>query len=156
MSETTPFRYASADDSPGFLLWKVTALWQQQLGRVFENFGITQTQYALLASLRWFETQDQATTQTSLAAHARIEPMTLSKAIRRLEDDGLVARVASESDSRALVVRATTKGRRLTDRAVLAVEQADEEFFGRLNARALGAFKSTMIDLVALNAEPPG
>lgn len=151
MADATPFRYASADDSPSFLLWKVTALWQQELARVFDGFGITQTQYAILASLRWFEEHEEPTTQIALATHARIEQMTLSKAIRKLADDGLVTRVAAEHDARAITVRPTTKGRRITEKAIVAVEQADEDFFGRLDARSLDSFKSTMSRLIDAN-----
>ena len=72
MSDQSPFKHAKADDSAGFLLWKLTALWQRKLRVVFDGFGITQTHYALLASLRWFEEHREPTTQALLARHARI------------------------------------------------------------------------------------
>ena len=37
MPDESPFRHASADDSAGFLLWKVTTLWQQQLSSVLDG-----------------------------------------------------------------------------------------------------------------------
>ena len=142
MTDASPFRHATADDSAGFLVFKLTLLWQHRLQRVFDAFGITQTQYAILASLRWFEEQRTPTTQGALAAHARIEPMTLSKAIRRLEAVGLVARASSSADSRAIVVTLTAKGRRATQRAVVAVEDADDDFFGRLSGEQLKRYKA--------------
>jgi DNA-binding MarR family transcriptional regulator len=105
VGDESPFRYAEADDSPGFLLWKITALWQQTLAGVLGHFGITQTQHAILASLRWFEERRKPATQADLAEHAKLEKMTLSKAIRRLEGDGLVKRAQSSSDGRATQVR---------------------------------------------------
>ena len=155
MVERSPFRHAKADDSAGFLLWKLTALWQQRLGAVFGALGITQTQYAILASLRWFEETGQPTTQALIAAHARIEPMTLSKAIRKLADDGLAAREQSGADSRALVVRLTPKGRRLTQRAIVAVESADEEFFGRIGKKPLATWKSLAVSLIGSEGPAP-
>jgi len=34
MAEGSPFKHEQADDSPGFLLWKLTALWQEKLAGV--------------------------------------------------------------------------------------------------------------------------
>jgi DNA-binding MarR family transcriptional regulator len=148
VADASPFRHATPDDSAGFLLWKLTALWQRKLALVFDSFGITQTQYAIMASLRWFEEHREPTTQTLLAEHARLEPMTLSKAIRKLEERDLVVREQSVADSRAVAVRLTAKGRRLTRKAVVAVEAADEEFFGRLSPRQLETYKALAIALI--------
>jgi MarR family transcriptional regulator for hemolysin len=30
MPEASPFKHVEADDSAGFLLWKITALWQRK------------------------------------------------------------------------------------------------------------------------------
>jgi len=148
MADASPFRHATPDDSAGFLLWKLTALWQRKLAQVFDGFGITQTQYAIMASLRWFEEHREPTTQALIAEHARLEPMTLSKAIRKLEDDGLVARGQSATDSRAITVRLTAKGRNMTQKAVVAIESADDEFFGQLDAQQLATYKSLMVALI--------
>jgi MarR family transcriptional regulator for hemolysin len=147
-NDQSPFKHAKADDSAGFLLWKLTALWQRKLGVVFEAFGITQTHYAILASLRWFEEHREPTTQALLAKHARIEPMTLSKAFGRLEKNGLVVREQSALDSRAITVLLTAKGRKLTRKAIVAVENVDDEFFGRLSRPALTRYKSLVVALI--------
>ncbi|HEY3859841.1 MAG TPA: MarR family transcriptional regulator [Gammaproteobacteria bacterium] len=151
MSEDSPFRHAKADDSPGFLLWKLTALWQQKLAEVLDAHGITQTQYAILASLRWFEEQAEPPTQAHLAEHTRIDKMTLSKALRRLEIQRLVKRSPSRQDSRAMEVAFTAKGRKLIPRAVVAIETADAEFFGRLDVRDLAAYQALTAALITGN-----
>ena len=151
-----PFRFQRADDSPGFLFWKLTSLWQQRLAEVFSEFGITQTQYAILASLRWFEQQGEPPSQAHLVAHAKIEKMTLSKAIRRLEEDGFVRRVPSATDSRAVDVGFTAKGRRVVEHAVVAVERADDQFFGVVPARRVDEFKSLLRAIITGNQEPLG
>jgi DNA-binding MarR family transcriptional regulator len=152
VADESPFSHAEADDSPGFLLWKVTALWQRRLAALLESFGITQTQYAILASLRWFEEHEQPTTQTDLAEHAKLEKMTLSKAIRRLEADGLVRRTPSTSDGRATQVRLIAKGRKLTDAAIVAVEEADDAFFASYSAGELATYRKSMLALIAANS----
>ena len=150
-TEGSPFKHAQADESPGFLLWKVTALWQARLGEVLQSLGITQTQYAILASLRWFEEQGEPPTQAHLVEHARIEKMTLSKAIRKLEEAGLLQRDPSPHDSRAVHVRFTAKGRKLVQQAVRAVEDADDAFFAALSATQLAQYKAVARSLIAGN-----
>jgi DNA-binding MarR family transcriptional regulator len=152
VADASPFKHAEADDSPGFLLWKITALWQETLAGVLGDFGITQTQYAILASLRWFEERHQPPTQTHLVEHAKLEKMTLSKAIRRLEEDGLVKRAQSSSDGRATQVRFTAKGRKITEAAIVAIEDADDMFFATLSAAELAKYKALMVSLVAGNS----
>jgi len=149
MPKASPFKYDKADESAGFLLWKITALWQKILSEVLGEFGITQTQYAMLASLRWFEEQKEATTQVHLVEHAKIDKMTVSKAIRKLEEDGFVLREQSSSDSRATNVRFTAQGRRMIQKAVVAVENADEEFFSCLTKKQLEIYKSLTSSVIA-------
>lgn len=148
-TEDSPFKHAQADESPGFLLWKVTALWQARLGEVLGALGITQTQYAILASLRWFEEQREPPTQAHLVEHARIEKMTLSKAIRKLEEAGLLQRDPSPHDSRAVHVRFTARGRKLVQKAVRAVEAADDAFFAALSPAQLAQYKAVARALIS-------
>lgn len=148
----SPFRHARADDSPGFLLWKLTALWQQKLAEVLDAHGITQTQYAILASLRWFEEQGEPPTQAHLSEHTRIDKMTLSKALRRLEAQRLVRRRPSREDSRAMEVAFTARGRKLIPQAVVDIESADAEFFGRLGVEDLAAYQALTAALIAANS----
>lgn len=147
----SPFKHADADASPGFLLWKITALWQRRLAQVLGGFGITQTQYAIMASLRWFEEQREPPTQAHLVEHAKIDKMTLSKAIRKLEDDGLLLREPSPGDSRAVNVKFTARGRKLVQQAVAAIEHADDEFFSALGKRQLADYKALTRRLIAGN-----
>ncbi len=153
MPEKAPFKHKHADESPGFLLYKMTSLWQQRLGRIFDGFGIYQTQYAILASLRYFEEKGEPSTQTHLAEHARLDKMTLSKAVRSLEKAALVKRQPSSSDHRAIVVRLTPKGRNLVGRAIVAIENADDEFFGVLTPEDLARFQSLMKEITARNSD---
>lgn len=151
MPETSPFKYEKADESAGFLLWKITALWQAKLAEVLGEFGITQTQYAMLASLRWFEQKKEAITQAHLVDHTKIEKMTVSKAIRKLEEGGLVLRDKSTSDSRATNVRFTGHGRKVIDNAIVAIESADDEFFTCLTKMQLETYKALTVLVIKQN-----
>jgi MarR family transcriptional regulator, transcriptional regulator for hemolysin len=151
MPESSPFKYEKADGSAGFLLWKVTALWQRKLSVVLDEFGMTQTQYAMLASLRWFEKQEEPTTQAHLVEHTKIDKMTVSKAIRKLEKEGFVLREPSPSDSRAINVQFTAQGRKTIQKAIVAVESADEAFFSCLTEEQLEAYKYLTSSIVSSN-----
>jgi DNA-binding MarR family transcriptional regulator len=151
MSESSPFKHASPDDSPGFLLWKVTGLWQKKLAVILNEFGITQTQYAILASLKWFDEQGELISQSHIAAHAKIDKMTLSKAIRKLGLNGLVSRERSAVDNRAVTIRLLPKGKALVKHAVVAIENADDSFFACLTDGELSAYKTLAIKIISNN-----
>jgi DNA-binding MarR family transcriptional regulator len=153
MPETSPFKYADADESAGFLLWKMTALWQRKLAQVLGEFGITQTQYAILASLRWFEEKSEPPTQAHIGEHAKIDKMTLSKAVRKIEAMGLVHRRRSLADNRATQVQFTDRGRKIVTKAVRAVENADEEFFACLSKHQIGKYKCLTLSVIAENSK---
>jgi MarR family transcriptional regulator for hemolysin len=151
MAELSPFKFKHADESAGFLLWKITSLWQARLSAVLGEFGITQTQYAMMASLMWFERKQEPPTQAHLVEHAKVDKMTVSKAIRRLEDDGLVLRVDSSTDSRATNVSFTARGRKIVQAAIVAIENADEKFFAGLTGKQLEVYKSLTAAVIAGN-----
>lgn len=151
--KTSPFKHEAADDSPGFLLWKLIALWQGKLAVVFDEFSITQTQYAILASLLWLEQRQKPPIQAKLVEHARIDKMTLSKAIRKLEKSELVRREPSTVDTRAIEVRFTPVGRKLIHEAIIAVERADDEFFSSLTEWQMKSWKALAISIITGNSE---
>ncbi len=154
MPDQSPFRNQRADDSPGFLLWKLTALWQDRVAAALEAFRLTQTQYAILASLRWFEEHGEQPTQRHLVDHAKIDKMTLSKALRRLEAAGLVARQRAAHDARATQVHFTPQGRSATAGAIHAVEGADEAFFAGLDRTQLQTWLAFTSVVITHNAAP--
>ena len=153
MPDSSPFKYAAANDSIGFLLWKITALWREKLAQVLDAFNITQTQYAILASLRWFEEKGAPTTQTHIGAHAKIDKMTVSKAVRKLEKIGLVQRERSSSDSRATYVQFTAEGKEAVAKAIEAVENADEEFFACLSEDQRAQYRFLSLAAISGNSK---
>lgn len=153
MSEKTVFREKNADDSPGFLLFRITVLWQKKLGIIFNDLKIQQTQYAILASLKYFEEKNEKCTQAFLVEHARIDKMTLSKSVRQLEKTGLVKRAQSDEDARAVLVKLTQRGRNLVTEAVRRIEDADELFFHYLNEKQRSSFKEISLALIKGNSE---
>lgn len=149
---SSAFQYEAADDSPGFLLWKVTTLWQQRLAAIFGKFKITQTQYAIMASLMWFEEHNEPVTQADLAEYTKIDKMTVSKAIRKLETVGFVSRQPSTTDARAMAVQFTDFGRSQIRQAIAAVETTDEEFFSCLTTEQAKMYRTLTIFIISANS----
>ncbi|HEV2027958.1 MAG TPA: MarR family transcriptional regulator [Candidatus Dormibacteraeota bacterium] len=124
------------DESPGFLLWRVTLRWQRAMVGALRPLGLTHVQFVLLASAWWLtRVAGEKPSQRRLAEHAATDPMMTSQVLRVLESRGLVTREADPNDSRALRLAVTERGARLAQEAVRVVEAADAEFFATAGDR---------------------
>lgn len=125
-------------DSPGFLLWRATLRWQRSMAAALRPVGLTHVQFVLLASVWWLSDQAgsrlQPPSQRAVARHADVDVMMTSQVLRALERRGLLIRASDPDDARVKRLTMTRDGRRLAERAVTLVEEADSEFFGRVNA----------------------
>ena len=126
------------------MLWQMTVAWQEAIKRALKPYNVSHIQHVILAILLWFEKADEAPSQISLSRMANLDKMTVSKALRSLEDRGYVKRYASASDSRAKQMELTSRGRELASILVLLVEKTDEIFFSRLKGEARKTFIRTM------------
>ena len=116
------------DESPGFLLWQITNLWQAAQRAALKPFGLTHVQFVLIASLTYLD-PGSPVTQRDLATHAASDPMMTSQVLRTLERRGLLVREPHPRDGRARAVAATPAGMALANRAIIAVEKCDRDFF---------------------------
>jgi DNA-binding MarR family transcriptional regulator len=128
-----PTRHAGPDDSPGFLLWRVSNAWQREQRAALQAHGLTHTQFVALAVATWFG-RDGPLTQARLAKLTGSDPMTTSQVVRALEAAGHFRRAPHPGDSRAKAIAVTPAGRKLAAAALPAVEAVDEAFFGHLAA----------------------
>jgi DNA-binding MarR family transcriptional regulator len=128
-------RFASAEESPGLLLWQVTNRWQAAQRAALKRFGLTHVQFVLLASLTWLESEAPVT-QRALADHAATDPMMTSQVLRTLESRGLLRREPHPHDGRAQALSVSASGRRLANAALVAVESCDQAFFAAIEPHA--------------------
>jgi MarR family transcriptional regulator, organic hydroperoxide resistance regulator len=131
------FSFQSTEDSPGVLLWQLTSLWQRELKRILDRFGLTHSQFVLLASTQWLCSQGQDVTQVVLASCTRIDPMTTSTVLKTLQQRKLITRQEHATDTRAKSVVLTDEGKRLTRQAVKAAEKFDADFFSPLGEKTV-------------------
>ena len=118
---------------PGAALWRAANLWRRRQRAALEGYGVTPSQFLLLQGLADSGAR-QAVTQAGLAQHCGADVMMTSQLVRELERLGLVRREAHPSDSRALALALTTRGRQRLDRAAPAIVAAEQAFFGALGA----------------------
>lgn len=118
-----------SNDSVGFTLWKLTTLWQRNLADVLASYDITQTQFAILASMLAFEKAKEDVSQAILVADTNIDKMTISKSVRSLQAKKLVRIKKSKTDKRANNLELYAKGKTIAKEAVVAVRKADKKFF---------------------------
>lgn len=136
--------FEHADESPGLVLWQVTNRWQAAVRAALAPFDLTHVQFVLLAALTWLAGRSggEPVTQRDLADHACTDPMMTSQVLRALEQKGLLERRDHPTDRRARSLIPTETGAALANRAVVAVETCDREFFaplGEHSARFTGA-----------------
>lgn len=120
-------------DSPGFLLWRVTLRWQRRIAAALGPLELTHVQFVLLAAVWWLADHADAPSglpsQRQVADHAAVDVMMTSQVLRLLERRNLVTRALDPGDARVKRLTVTAAGRRLAQRAVAVVEVADAEFF---------------------------
>ena len=146
MKDSDPtFSVETPDDSSGFLLWQVTNLWQREIKKALEKYGLTHSQFVLLASIYWLTLHKQEVTQIVLSSHTKIDPMTTSTVLRTLQSKKLLQRQEHATDTRAKTVELTEEGKKITKLAVKTVEKFDSDFFKPLGEKTNEFNKKLMV-----------
>ena len=129
------FKYKNADESTGFLLWKVTNLWQREIRKTLKKENLTHTQFVVLASTFWLSESNKNLTQIEIANHIGIDKMLTSNVIKKLIEKGLLKRIQHKIDTRAKAISTTEKGTETLKKSVKEVEKFDISFFGQLSKK---------------------
>jgi MarR family transcriptional regulator, organic hydroperoxide resistance regulator len=131
-SSDNTFSVEKAEESSGFLLWQVTNLWHREIKKALDQYGLTHSQFVLLASIHWLTIHKQEVTQVILSNHTKIDPMTTSTVLRTLQQKGFIQRQEHLTDTRAKSVGLTEEGKKIIKKAVVTVENFDKKFFSIL------------------------
>ncbi|MEI7661480.1 MAG: MarR family transcriptional regulator [Bacteroidota bacterium] len=144
-STDNTFSVEKAEESSGFLLWQVTNLWQREIKKALGQYGLTHSQYVLLASIHWLTLHKYEVTQVVLSNHTKIDPMTTSTVLRTLQHKGFLQRQEHLTDTRAKTVGLTKEGRELIKKAIVTVERFDSDFFSLLGKKKTELNKNLII-----------
>ncbi|MFZ4115488.1 MAG: MarR family winged helix-turn-helix transcriptional regulator [Chthoniobacterales bacterium] len=135
MKGSSSFGFERAHESPGFLLWQTTMLWQRLIKKALEPYAISHAQFVIMATLLWFEFTEQSTTQVDIINWSKLDKMTVSKSLKKLVTLKLVNRIEHQRDSRAKSVSLTPSGKKLLDDLIPLVEGVDALFFVKTTKR---------------------
>ena len=151
--QSTPLSsFTAAEESSGFLLWQLTALWQRSLNALLKKLDLTHAQFVVLMSAHWLGAQNASVTQVELARHAKMEVMLVSNILKVLEEKKLIIRAVSSSDSRAKSIKVTAEGARVLRPAVKEVEAFDAAFFAPLG-KDTARFNAYLLKIITANYE---
>jgi DNA-binding MarR family transcriptional regulator len=137
-------------DDTGFLMLQVSNLWKDYYNKALKHaHGLTHMQYVVLTGIYWFSIYDtRKITQTAIAKHTRIDPMTISHVFRGLEAKNFIYRKTHPSDIRAKSVGLTPEGEKLMKQVLDTVTEIDERFFRILgkNSTRFNKFLKLLLD----------
>ncbi|EDM34626.1 transcription regulator [Pedobacter sp. BAL39] len=150
MPKKIEFHFKKPEDSPGYLLGQLTMLWQRKQKRVLDPLDLTHTQFALLCALAWLSRDSDKVTQVDIANQGNADRMMVSKVLRTLEEKKFITRYEHPTDTRAKTIKLTPEGEVVLQKAIVAVETADLDFFHKLGAD-LTTFNSKMAELIEQN-----
>lgn len=152
MQNKINFRFKKPEDSPGYLLGQLNLIWQRNQKKVLDPLDLTQTQFVLLAALAWLSKTKNDVTQVDIANQGNADRMMVSKVLRTLEVKKFISRHEHTTDTRAKIVRLTSKGEKVLQVALTAIEKADIEFFSALK-KDLPSFNKNMFKLISGNKD---
>lgn len=123
--------YEGPEESPGYLLWKVSTRWRSAIEKALKPLNLTHPQFVILASLAWLTKDNYKVSQVTIGKMVELDPNTTSQILRGLERKKFIKRIQSV-DERSKNPIITTSGSQTLSKALPAVEQADKQFFERL------------------------
>jgi DNA-binding MarR family transcriptional regulator len=136
--------------------------WRAAVDRAVAPLGLTHAQYSTLASLAAMTADGTRPSQRQLAAYTGLDAIYVSKLVRVLEQNGLVARLPDPSDARAVRLALTDRGAEVVDEAVRIVRGLHVDLTAPLGGpdsaevRALAAGLQTLLSVAPEATTDPG
>lgn len=131
--------YEKPEESPGYLLWKVSLQWRTTIEETLKKLGLTHPQFVVLATTGWLTRKGTKVAQIDIGKASGLDPNTTSQILRGLEAKKLIKRTLSLNErSKSPIL--TALGSEKLAKAMPAVEKADEAFFKVLNSKQKNDF----------------
>ena len=147
MNAYDPKDYQPREAAPG-LMGRVRVALLDALDAELEPFGLKASDYIVLVTLA----NDQALTASSVCSVIAHDPGAMTRKIDGLEKKGLVRRVRSETDRRAINLELTPEGRKLYPKMMSAVVGVINEFLHGFSKAEVREMES-MLKRILANAE---
>ncbi len=136
-------------EKSGYALAKVCRVHRAGVGELLAEVGLHVGQEMVLIEL-W---ERDGLRGGELAARLGVEPPTVTKMLRRLENCGLVGRRQDPDDARSFRVFLTEEGRRLEEPVTRCWEKVEEKTFASLDAEERRTFHE-LLTKVRSNLDP--
>jgi DNA-binding MarR family transcriptional regulator len=117
----------------------------QQLDQVLRGFGLTPTQYTVLAIL---SRRGERLSSAALARRLGVAPQSANEIVASLGAQQLVRRTDTEN-RRTRQLQLTSKGRNLLARCDAEVDRFEQAFFGALTAAEREALRELLVRVIA-------
>lgn len=145
MSDLVNFRkltpYRTPEESPGFLLWRVSLAWRKAIEDALKPLDLTHPQFVTMTSIAWLTKKSDGVSQAAIGRQSGLDPNTTSQILRVLEEKGFVARTRS-ADERSKHPVITPEGAACIARALPAVERVNAQFFAPIDLASSGFIES--------------
>jgi DNA-binding MarR family transcriptional regulator len=121
--------------------------WRASVDAALAPLGLTHADYAVMASLFGLARAGVTPSQRELADHTGLDPIYISKLVRRLESDGLIGRARDPVDSRALRLTLTDRGADVIGPAIEVVGDLQQQLTAPLGGVNSDRMQSLIEDL---------
>lgn len=128
------FGFDKAEDSPGFLLWQLSTMWQRSVRKTLDAHDVSHPQFVVMAITLWFMENNLELTQAKVIQMSKLDPMTVSNVAQKLEQLKYLKRGESQKDSRAKALTLTPLGIHLVQKLIPLVEGVDQKCFDTLDS----------------------
>ena len=105
------------------------------------GLGVTRAQWKVLFRL----TRDPGLRQIELADMLDVEPITLSRIVDRLEEAGLIERVADPADRRAWRLHVTKKAKPLVEKLRALADEMTADAFAGIDANDIETMRRVLV-----------
>ena len=90
---------------------------------------------------------DEMITQKDIAANFQISAAAVAVSVRKLEEEGLISRIADENDNRSNVISLTDKGKQIVDQTKTLISRIDEAMFEGFDDEEIAQFSAYLARL---------
>lgn len=127
----------------GYLLARSSFNTSRELHQRLKQEGVSVLTWRILAAV-----QKNSKTVNELAALVLVNQSTLSKALDRLEAEGLVQRIQDQQQKRKTNVSITTKGQQLIGRLIPIAKEYEQNSFSQLNEKEKSSLREILKKLL--------
>ena len=139
-----PLDLSALQETPGFMIRILQLLNFEAFFRHFQTLGVSPVEYSILMTVR----DNEAVTQSELAAVLKMRLPNLVKILSVMEEAGILKRKRSARDRRAVELSLSAAGERRADEASRLGESFNARTLSTLNKSEQTAFLQMLVRLV--------